>query len=116
VAIQPIDLQTLFTQIDKVGKDQSVHREGVQLQASLQAARVERLEVERDHSVNEAQDTGQGGAERVKDRQGQRQSRRQGGKEFLAGDRQEAAAGEEDEEDPYVIRDPCLGRHLDVSG
>ncbi|MDR2786294.1 MAG: hypothetical protein LBB83_10315 [Treponema sp.] len=112
MAIQPIDLQALFTQIDKVGKDQSVHREGVQLQASLQTARVERLEVERDHSVNEAQDTGQGGAERVKDRQGRRQS----GKEFLAGDKPEAAAAEEDEEDPRVIRDPCLGRHIDVSG
>jgi hypothetical protein len=112
VAIQPIDLQTLFTQIDKVGKDQAAHREGAQLQASLQTARVERLEVERDHLVNEAQDTGQGGAGRVKDRQG----RRQGEKEFLAGDRQEAAADEEKEEDPHVIRDPCLGRHLDVSG
>ncbi|MDR2246003.1 MAG: hypothetical protein LBE17_04910 [Treponema sp.] len=112
MAIQPIDLQTLFTQIDKVGKEQSVHREGAQLQASLQTARVERLEVERDHLVNEAQDAGQGGAERVKDRQ----SRRQGGKEYLAGNKRDAAAGEEDEEDPYVIRDPCLGRHLDVSG
>lgn len=112
MAIQPIDLQTLFTQIDKVGKDQSVHREGARLQASLQAARVERLEVERDHSVNEAQDAGQGGAERVKDRQG----RHQGGKEFPAEDKPEAAAAEKEEEDPYVIRDPCLGKHIDVSG
>jgi hypothetical protein len=112
VAIQPIDLQTLFTQNDKVGKDQSAHREGVQLQASLQAARVERLEVERDHSVNEAQDTGQGGAERVKDRQG----RRQGGRESPAEGKPEAAADEEDEGGPYVIRDPCLGKHIDVSG
>jgi hypothetical protein len=113
MAIQPIDLQTLFTQVDKVGKDQSIHREGAQLQASLQSARVERLELERDHSVNEAQDTGQGGVERAKDRQG----RRQGGKEFPAGGRQEAAAaGEGEEADPRVIRDPCLGRNLDVSG
>jgi hypothetical protein len=112
VAIQPIDLQTLFTQIDKVGKDQAAHREGAQLQASLQTARVERLEVERDHLVNEAQDTGQGGAERIKERQG----RRQGGKEFLTGNKPEAAAAEEDEENPHIIRDPCLGRHIDVSG
>jgi hypothetical protein len=111
MAIQPIDLQTLFTQIDKVGKDQSVHREGAQLQASLQAARVERLEVERDHSVNEARDTGQGGAEHVRERQG----RRQGGKEFFAEDEPEAADAEEDG-DPHVIRDPCLGKHIDVSG
>ncbi|MDR1352346.1 MAG: hypothetical protein LBK05_03595 [Treponema sp.] len=117
MAIQPIDLQTLFTQIDKVGKDQSVHREGAQLQASLLSARAERLEVERDHSVNEAQDTGQGGAERVKDRQGRRQNRRQDGKEAPAGDGEKAhTGGEGEEEDPRIIRDPCLGRHLDVSG
>jgi hypothetical protein len=111
MAIQPIDLQTLFTQVDKVGKDQSAHREGAQLQASLQSARMERLEVERDHSVNEAQDTGQGGVERVKDRNG----RKQGGKEFLARDKKEA--GEEEEAaDSRIIRDPFLGRNLDVSG
>jgi hypothetical protein len=113
MAIQPIDLQTLFTQVDKVGKDQSAHREGAQLQASIRSARVEQLEVERDHSVNEAQDTGQGGAERVKDRNG----RRQGGKEFLTRDKKEAVDGEEEEEaDPRIIRDPCLGKNLDVSG
>ncbi|MDR0451527.1 MAG: hypothetical protein LBH15_00625 [Treponema sp.] len=113
MALQPIDLQTLFTQIDKVGKDQSVHREGAQIQASLLSARAERLETERDHSVNEAQDTGQGGAERVTDRQGRRQNRQQGGKE--AGDGEKApVAGEGGE--PRVIRDPCLGQHLDLSG
>jgi hypothetical protein len=114
MAIQPIDLQTLFTQIDKVGKDQSVHREGAQLQASLQSARVERLEVERDHSVNETRDTGQGGVEYIKDRHG----RRRGGKESPAGNKQGAAAGggEDEEAASRVIQDPCLGRHLDVSG
>jgi hypothetical protein len=111
VAIQPIDLQTLFTQIDKVGKEQSVHREGVQLQASLQAARLERLEVERDHSVNETRDAGQGGAEHTRERQG----RRQGGKESFANDKPEVDAAEENE-DPHIIRDPCLGKHIDVSG
>jgi hypothetical protein len=111
MAIQPIDLQTLFTQIDKVGKEQSVHREGAQLQASLQAARVERQEVERDHSVNETQDTGQGGAERA----GERQGRRQDGKKSSADDKPDAAA-EEENEDPHIIRDPCLGKHIDVSG
>jgi hypothetical protein len=113
MAIQPIDLQTLFTQVEKVGKDQSAHREGAQLQASLRSAQVERLEVERDHSVNEAQDTGQGGVERVKDRN--KRGRRQGEKEFLTRDKQEAAEEEEDA-DSRIIRDPYLGKNLDVSG
>jgi hypothetical protein len=113
MAILPIDLQTLFTQIDKVGKDQSVHREGAQLHASLQNARVERLEVQRDHSVNEAQNTGQGGVEYIKDRRG----RRRGGQESAAGNKQGADVdGEDEDASNHVIQDPCLGRHLDVSG
>ncbi|MDR3337013.1 MAG: hypothetical protein LBT16_07400 [Treponema sp.] len=110
MAIQPIDLQTLFTQIDKVGKDQSVLREGHQIQSALQSARLEQRELQRDHSVNETQDTGQGGAGRVNERP----SRRRNGKEFLTKEGEDNEEGED--EDPSVIRDPYLGRNLDVSG
>jgi hypothetical protein len=113
MAIQPIDLQTLFTQMDKVGKDQSVLREGHQIQSALQSARLEQQELQRDHSVNETQDTGQGGTGRVNDRP----SRKRNGKEFLTKNGREGEGGEEGEdEDPSVIRDPYLGRNLDVSG
>jgi hypothetical protein len=112
MAIQPIDLQTLFTQIDKVGKDQAVHREGAQLQASLRSARAEQQEVARDHSVTEAQDTGQGGVERVKDQQ----SRRQGHHWKESPSKGEPGKEGEQADDFCVIRDPCLGKNLDMSG
>jgi hypothetical protein len=38
MAIQPIDLQTLFTQMDKVAKQKSAEKEGLVLQQSLQGA------------------------------------------------------------------------------
>jgi hypothetical protein len=113
--LQPIDLQTLFTQLDKVGKDLSVHKEGVQIQASVQGAEIQKKTDIRAHSVNEAQDAGEG-PERLKDRTGRRQRDRQ----FSARDKN-APADESDRRsaesvEPGIISDPDLGRNLDVSG
>ena len=41
MAIQPIDLQTLFTQVDKVGKAQSAQREGLAVQQAIQGAHLQ---------------------------------------------------------------------------
>jgi hypothetical protein len=60
MAIQPIDLQTLFTQIDKVGKAQSAQREGLAVQQAIQGVQLQRKTEEQIQSVNEAQDTGEG--------------------------------------------------------
>ncbi|MDR2741560.1 MAG: hypothetical protein LBB98_05320 [Treponema sp.] len=112
MAIQPIDLQTLFTQIDKVGKEQMNQKEGVHLQSVLQNAQLQKKTEEKFHSVTELQNTGDG-AERIKDRN----SRRQGG-EHAPGRRpdEEGAAGSEEEGEPPVIRDPALGKNIDISG
>ncbi|GHT79828.1 hypothetical protein FACS1894130_09760 [Spirochaetia bacterium] len=114
--LQPIDLQTLFTQLDKVGKDQSVHKEGVQIQASVQGAQIQKKADVRAHSVNEAQAAGDG-PERIKDRNGRRQRSRQFSTtgentegDFDDSDRRSAAPP------PGIISDPDLGRNLDVSG
>ncbi|MDR3130974.1 MAG: hypothetical protein LBU18_05450 [Treponema sp.] len=109
MAIQPIDLQTLFTQVEKVGKEQMNQREGAHLQSVLQNAQIQKKTDEHFHSVNELQDTGDG-AERVKDRGGRRQDhhgRKPGG---------ENSSGPEDGKEPPVIRDPALGKNIDISG
>jgi hypothetical protein len=76
MAIQPIDLQTLFTQIDKVGKAQSAQKEGLAAQQALQGVQLQRKTEEHIQSVNEAQDTGEG-AEKINDH-GQRGGKEQG--------------------------------------
>ncbi|MDR1929349.1 MAG: hypothetical protein LBQ44_01850 [Treponema sp.] len=109
MAILPIDLQTLFTQIDKVGKQESAQREGAALQQALQQAQNQRHTEERIRAVNEAQDAGEG-AEGVKDRNGGRGREREGEK------KKAADAGEEDlSETDLVIRDLDLGRNIDIS-
>jgi hypothetical protein len=112
MAIQPIDLQTLFTQMDKVGKAQAAQREGAQLQASLQGVENQRKIEEMVQSVNEAQNTGEG-AEGINDDTG-------GG--FGGGPGRKGKGGPGDEEEALkekraqIIRDPALGRNIDFSG
>jgi hypothetical protein len=108
MAIQPIDLQTLFTQLDKVGKSQANQKEGLQLQQALQDVRVQQKTEERIRSVNESQDTGEG-AEGIKDRSPRNQNDQE---PPPRGSRE----GEDAEEERPVIRDPNLGRNIDVSG
>jgi hypothetical protein len=110
MAIQPLDLQTLFTQVDKVGKTQSAQREGLAMQQAIQGAQLQRKTEEQIQSVNQAQDTGDG-AEKVKDR---------GAREQEAEDRErkkKESGGEpgRQEQRPPFFRDPSLGQNIDIS-
>jgi hypothetical protein len=113
MAIQPIDLQTLFTQLEKVGKNQAAQKDGLAIQQALQGIQIQKKTEEHIQSINEAQNTGEG-AEAIKDREG----RKKAGHE--AADK-EGAGGNEEKPRPgekavSVFRDPALGRNLDVSG
>ncbi|GHV93573.1 hypothetical protein AGMMS50268_40760 [Spirochaetia bacterium] len=116
MAIQPIDLQTLFTQMDKVGKAQSAQKEGLAIQQSIQSLQMQKRTDEHIRSVNEAQDTGQG-TEQINDRNAHKRQNEEG------------AASDEGEEEPgaeaetpvaggktRVFRDPALGKNVDFSG
>jgi hypothetical protein len=108
MAIQPIDLQTLFTQLDKVAKTQSSQREGMALQQAIQGAELQRRTDEQIKAVNETQNTGEDGAEKVKDRGAQAHD---GGK----GKTQEGEKTTQEEAKAVVIHDPSLGRNIDIS-
>jgi hypothetical protein len=115
MAIQPIDLQTLFTQIDKVGKLQVSQKEGLALQEAIRSAEIQRRTDEHIQSVNEAQNTGQG-MEQINDRNA---GKRKPGEDPAGGEGREAQdAGEAPEEraSARIIRDPALGRNIDFSG
>ena len=109
MAIQPIDLQTLFTQLDKVGKNQSVQKEGLQMQEALQGIQVQKKTDERFQSVNEAQNSGDG-AERIKDRNARSSQQQEEGEK-------KNPQNEENIDTPLrVVTDPALGKNIDVSG
>ncbi|MDR1144305.1 MAG: hypothetical protein LBK77_08855 [Spirochaetaceae bacterium] len=107
MAISPIDLQTLFTQADKVGKQEAAQREGAAIQQAIQQSQIQRHTDERIRAVNEAQDMGDG-TEEIKDKNGGRK-----------GQEPEDRRRDQEEEPPgevkTVISDPDLGRNIDVT-
>lgn len=111
MAIQPIDLQTLFTQLDKVGKNQTAQKEGLHIQQALQGDQIQRKTDERIQSVNESQDTGEG-PETVKDRS----PRKKNDEEKQDREEQDESSPEESQKKPWIFRDPDLGRNIDISG
>lgn len=114
MAIQPIDLQTLFSQLDKIGKTQSDQKEGVQIQQSLQGALNQRRVDERIRAVNEAQDTGEG-PERVKDKNRRRGERGNAGETGSSEPKDGSSDGEEGQKSE-IVTDPNLGKNIDLSG
>jgi len=106
--MQPIDLQTLFTQLDKVAKTQTQQREGLQIQAALNQVESQKKAEEHIQSVNEAQNMGYG-ISMVKDEKSQHQNPEREKKE-------DEEAEEERETGNKAFRDPALGRNLDISG
>jgi len=113
MAIQPIDLQALFTQLDKVAKSQVVQKEGQQIQEALQQAQTQRRLEQNIHSVNQSQHMGEE-AGTIKDENRRGAHANQG---------RTMGKQEEEDEDPTaddekldLIRDPALGRNLDISG
>ena len=107
MAIAPIDLKTIFTQVDKVGKSLAAQREGQALQQAMQGAEIQRKTEEHIKQVNETQNTGEG-VEKVNDNNSKQSSENK-----KEGRRKEEK--EDEEEQLSVFRDPCLGNKIDIS-
>jgi len=106
MAIAPIDLQTLFTQVDKVGKTQAAQKEGQEIHQAIQGVQIQKKAEEQIQQIKEAQNTGDG-AEKVND---QNQKQRQGG-----GQEKNKREAQEEEKQASVLRDPSLGNTIDIS-
>jgi hypothetical protein len=107
VAIQPIDLQVLFTQLDTVGKTQAAHKDTLVLQQAMQNIQIQKKTEADIQSVNESQDMGEG-TEGVNDR---------GARKHTGGETSGQRQGKHDErEKPPELWDPLLGHNIDISG
>jgi hypothetical protein len=110
VSITPADLQTLFSQIDKVAKDVHAQKEGAQLHRNIETALHQKIEMEKSHAVNETDDAGEG-PDKLKD-----QKNAGGG----ASGGQKKTPEEKAESAPaaalHEVRDPNLGKYLDLEG
>jgi len=110
MAIAPIDLQAIFSQVDKVGKSQAMQREGQALHQAIVGVQLQRKTEEHIQQVNEAQNTGEG-TEKIKDRDAEHKQKHNSG-----GRNDESEEDENTEEKQFsVLHDPCLGRKIDIS-
>ncbi|MCL2441106.1 MAG: hypothetical protein FWD14_05150 [Treponema sp.] len=107
MAIAPIDLQTIFSQVDKVGKTQAAQKEGQALQQAIQGAHIQKKTEEQIRQVNEAQNTGEG-ADKINDHSQRHNSG--------SGNEKKRKEEEEQEEEKKlgVLRDPYLGNKIDI--
>lgn len=111
MAIQPIDLQTLYGQLDKVGKAQ------VQQQAAAQAAREAEMKANRDKAARnldtvQMSEAGEEKVGRVHER-----NESSGGQGEAPGGGEPAKKDEKSEEaEKEILKDPALGHHIDISG
>ena len=108
MSIKPIDLQTLFVKLDDVGRAQSQVKEQSALQQSQAAREQVNKEIEDDRKVNETPQDSETGA--IKDDESESSSERRGGR------RQKRRDSQESGKSPEVVRDPEVGRHIDLSG
>jgi hypothetical protein len=105
--IKPIDLQTLFLQMERVGKQQHIEKEGAVLQQSLHGAALQKKNDETARAVKAVTDD-QKGAEAVKDEKDGSSATPQEGEK-----KKEPEAGGSGKE---TIKDPALGGHIDITG
>lgn len=111
MAIQPIDLQTLFSQLEKVSKTVSHQQQGIQVQNAIQQEIIEKRNTEKKQAVLQ---TASDEVDITKVKERKASSNKQ---ENTPSDNNQK---KREEEAPQVIieviTDPNLGKHLDVSG
>jgi len=110
MAIAPLDLQTLFSQLDKVAKTQMSQKEGQPIQQAVQGLQIQKRTEEQIQQVNEAQNTGEG-AEKINDH-GQRGH---GGAKKEKGRAENEKSEDDDEKQAYLFREPNLGNTIDIT-
>jgi hypothetical protein len=118
----PIDLQTLFSQLNQVGKEQSVQKEAGPHAQALQGAQLVRRAEQRDNAVNETQRQEEG-PEQAKTRlaRAEGERRRRSGKERKDRDEKQSGRRAADGRTPPreakrdVFKDPALGRNVDIT-
>jgi hypothetical protein len=106
----PIDLQTMFSQMTQVGKEQAALKDTAPQYQFAQATQIVKKTEQADNTVNQSRELGEG-PDKVKE--GEQGRRRRPGRRG----RQAADDGQHPEgEQRQVFSDPDLGHHVDVVG
>ncbi|MDR2542498.1 MAG: hypothetical protein LBC80_03495 [Treponema sp.] len=111
MAIAPIDLQTLFSQVDKVGRTQQAQKEGQAIQQAIHGAQLQRKTEEQIQQVNETQDTGEG-VDKINERDARRKN------ESKNNDKKKDKTSQDIEDENFqqvALRESGKGNKIDIS-
>ncbi|ADN01883.1 hypothetical protein [Spirochaeta thermophila] len=110
MALHPIDLQTMFTRLHEVGREQGGVREIPVHHQTVQGEELVKRAQQESRSVNETRQVGEG-VEKVKEEKGREQGQGKGrSKEEREASRRATSSS------PEVVEDPDIGRHVDLLG
>lgn len=109
MSIQPIDLQTLFVKMNLVGKEHSAQKNSVIVRQEIQGEEIVKKHQHDDHSVNktETADEGLGKTKDDLNEENNPDKKHQ---------QQHNHEAKENLESKEILRDPNLGKNIDVSG
>ena len=110
MAIQPIDLQTLYSQLENVSKTVAHQQQGVHLNNAIQQDVKARQMAEEKTAVQKLQND-KNNIEAVKDR---KKSFDQNNKSSKG--KQEKESSDQEEPVQVAFKDPNLGKYIDISG
>ena len=110
MAIQPIDVQTLFAKLNQVGKEQAAMKDISAMHQAAQNTEAIKEGDQKSHTVNKPEDLAEGPRKINEEAPEKQQSEEQ-----QENEEEKQAAGEKNEENE-IFQDPDLGKHIDISG
>lgn len=111
MAIQPIDLQTLFVRLSSVGREQSAIKQAIVQNQEVTGREIAQRSQQASHVVQEAEEVSEG-PEKVQEEEERPAHRQNQGGNDAPPSGEPASAHNRDEE----FRDPDLGQNIDVTG
>ncbi len=115
MAIQPIDLQTLYSQMDKVSKNVAYQERGVHLNRDVNQADQQKKIDEQRKAIEKAQKD-QTESDKVRERSENRQHDSNTADDRKKQDEQAEQVPEQPEVQYNWITDSAIGNHIDISG
>lgn len=115
--IRPLDLQTLYMQMDKVGKEHSLSREHALHQQELEAQKLAKVHDQQGHAVSQVEDSNEtAGEESSKVKADEKENLPQGRGRNRRRQGEKPGEPESDSSKKNEWKDPDMGRHVDLSG
>lgn len=107
MSLQPIDLQTLFSQLSNVSREQAALRDGLVQSQAAAGNEILRRSEEEQHTVTESDEVADGPENLHDDDESQGKGEERG---------KRRRSGAEEDRRREVFREPYLGKNVDLSG